>query len=91
MEYAIGSFLIRAANAIVWSFVAYRIIQNDRPISRPARRLISVIVFTGFWLLTLGSLTSFGFDVPTTRLMYTSYTAIALMVGVVLAMEKGGP
>jgi hypothetical protein len=92
MEFAIGSLIIRAANAIVWSVVLLRIFQHNRPVSPTARKLISVVIIGGVWVLVLGALIPFDlFDGDLARVVYTAYTAVTLIIGITLAMEKGGP
>jgi hypothetical protein len=92
MEFALGSLLVRAANALVWSIVVMKILRNDRPVSGMARKLISLVLVPGFWVLALGGLVPFSIiESDAIRIFYTAYTAVALIIGVTLAMEKGGP
>ena len=87
--YAIGTLLIRVANALVWTVVVYRIVKRQRPVTTLTRLLISQMVLVGFWLLALGGFTPFGLNGMFLRLLYTGYTAGTLIVGFVLMSEHG--
>lgn len=91
MEVAILTFLIRTYNAVIWTVVIGRILRNDRSVSRPARRMIVVLMVMGYWTLSFGTLTQFGVDGQIARWVYTAYTAVAAILGSVLAFEREGP
>lgn len=86
---SLAMFLIRLFNAVVWTFLLFKIVSNG-PVTGLTRLLISSLIFLGFWILTLGTLTNLGIlDGSIVRMVYTGYTAVAAIVGVTLLSMRG--
>lgn len=75
-------FLIRLANALIWSAVVIRAFRGPRPASDLARGLILLLLFGGMWTLAFGGLVGLGL-VPgdVARFVYTAFTAFAALIG----------
>ena len=80
MELVYGALLIRAINLVLWAMVVARILYHDRPVTRLARRLVSLVLVFGMGVLLLGALVPLGFPSETSRLIYTSFTAFAALI-----------
>ncbi len=77
---AIGSTIIRTANAIIWTLLCVRIFRAGIPVIPLVRTLFVTVFFLGMWVLALGSLTAFGFPTEAARFIYTAFTAYSLIV-----------
>lgn len=84
MELALGTLLIRTANAILWAAVVLRILRRDRPVSGLARKMICLVIGIGMWLLVIGGLTPFGLPGEAAKTAYTVYTAFSAIIAVSL-------
>lgn len=82
---------LRFANFLLWTLVILRIFRHDRPVSRLTRQLISVVLFFGMGILALGSLVPFGFPGELARMIYTAFTAFALLIALGIITTSDAP
>lgn len=80
--------LIRTSAAIAWTLVVVTITRAHAPVTPIARRLIGGVIVLGMWALAVGSLTQFGLLTDTMRHVYTAFTTVALLVAIVLLIER---
>lgn len=81
-------FLIRLANALIWSAVVVRAFRGPRPVSDLARGLVLLLLFGGMWVLAFGGLVVLGL-VPgdVARFVYTAFTAFAALIGLAFFID----
>lgn len=87
----IGSLVVRALAAMLWTVWLLRVARTKTPITLLARRAIALVIFAGMWLFVLGSLGTLGllpFDLV--RLLSTAFAALAGMVATAL-LSAGEP
>lgn len=77
---AVGSTVIRTANAVVWVFLCVRIYRAHIPVIALVRTMIITVLVAGMCILALGSLTAFGFPREAARFIYTAFTAYSLII-----------
>lgn len=82
--------LIRGINLLLWLGVVKRIIEDDRPLSRLARRMVGLVIVFGMAVFVVGSLVPFGFPGQWASLIYTAFTAFAAILAVAL-LSTGEP
>lgn len=84
------TFLPRLINALIWSAVLLPIFITGKPVTPLTRRFICIIVFTGFWLLTLGGSVQLGFaSGEVARWAYTVFCGFCGLVGLALLTMRG--
>lgn len=94
MEIAIGSLILRTANFILWTLVVIRVFKHDKPVSRLARQLISIVLFFGMGILDIGALVPFGIvSSEVSRTVYTAFTAFAglIALGIITTRDNESP
>jgi hypothetical protein len=82
---AVGTLLIRSANAIVWVALCIGVLRRDRPVYPVERRLLVTVLMSGMIVLAIGALTAFGLPGDAARFLYTAFTAYALIVALAIA------
>lgn len=90
-ELAIGSLIIRGVNCLLWVTVVVKILRHDRPVSRLARQLISLVLLFGMAVLFMGSTVPFGFPGDVARVLYTSFTAFAGLIALAILTTSDYP
>lgn len=84
MEYLFGSLIIRVVNAALWVWLGARILSDDVPINRLARRMVVTVLIFGMSMLAIGGFAPFGLPQEAVRWLYTIFSAYSAIVALAL-------